>query len=91
MKNNEKRWSDQPDEVLQGQVVLNTLYKDRAVEVRSCPDGTYYVTTGNLFGSQTVACRTVEQLLAVLQLASDAKGGKPVSVPSGVRLLDGRS
>jgi hypothetical protein len=53
-----KHWDDQPDEVEGHTVVFRAFIYSHIVEVRSASNGGphFYVTGGNLFGSQTVRC-----------------------------------
>ena len=91
-----KTWTDQPDEVLEAETVLGsftvvTTQPDGAnatVEVRRKSTGypnrpyDYYVSFGGLFGSQTIVCKTAEQVLACL-----CNVGPDRTLPNGVRIL----
>lgn len=73
----EKTWTDQPDEVERAEVLLTFHANGRTIEVRrqdEVPDPAYYVSTGGLFGSQTVKCPFEDTLWAVLREAQKAPG-----------------
>lgn len=79
-----RNWSDQPVELEGAEVVLSTYMDFPAVGGHGVEilhrDGAWYLTTGNLFGSQTVKCTSAENLLRCLNLALHAKKDAPVSV-----------
>lgn len=63
-----KTWTDQPDIVADATVHLTFSHAHRAevYELRATADGrVWYVTVGNLFGSQTVACPSAPRAMAV--------------------------
>jgi hypothetical protein len=79
-------WTDQP-KTLDGLVVLfRTFVKGRIIEVRR---GTncYYVTTGNLFGSQTIRAASAEAAFTVMHLAASFDDGQPMDLPDDCKLV----
>lgn len=82
MENDNRTWTDQPD-VVAGLPVSASLYlRSRSVEIRKAAGGAYYVTQGNLFGSETLFCKDADAMLRALQVIGHA-GDKPVEVPQG--------
>lgn len=83
-----KRWTDQPDDVKNYPVVLH-FFCERSIEVRKVErrDFAYYVTTGNLFGSQTLRVRDEGTLFAVLQIATGKKD-KAQDLPPGAEVME---
>ncbi len=89
---NQKRWEDQPDACLSMPTVL--FFKaERLVEVRAGDPPSephlareYLVTTGNLFGSQTLRTWGEDKLFEVLSIASSGK--KTSSLPSNVEIVE---
>lgn len=84
----DKKWHDQPDCVLEADDVCSVSVGELIVEVRKERSGTYLVTTGTLFGSQTIRCENVDAVFAVIQIANDGKRKGGVDVPEGCELLD---
>lgn len=82
---NKKTWSDQPDVVLDAPIVLSFSLEDRHLEIRKSGDH-YYVTSGNIFGSQTVLAKDEAALWAVLRIATSK--GTGASLPDGARILE---
>lgn len=83
----DKTWSDQPDDVIGLRVMASVLVNHRRFEVRRAPNGEYYITTGNLFGSQTVRCEHADAAWAVLHEAS--KSTNLHTIPPGVTIMRG--
>lgn len=93
-----KTWTDQPDEVEHaikiGSFTIEAHDERRVshraqVELRtrtpmeSPQVAVYYVTAGNLFGSQTVKCESAVVVLTVL-----CNMGKNTSLPKGAELME---
>jgi hypothetical protein len=92
-----KTWTDQPDDVLEAETMLGSFKivmskveaSNATVEIRrkatAYPNRPYdyLVSFGTLFGSQTLQCKSAEQVLAVLCCQ-----GTDRSLPLGVALLD---
>ena len=87
-------WNDQPPIVSDMEILVSLYIGDkpgRIVEVRSAngwvQGGTqaYFVTVGNLFGSQTVRCENANLVFKVMKMA---KSRKKQDLPTGVTLLD---
>lgn len=83
----EKTWEDQPDEVVNHRVLFSGhVGGGRQVEVRRNRGGPYYITAGNLFGSQTVRCFEEELAWQVVDIATrDKPAQKP---PVGVEIVE---
>lgn len=94
MKDTKKRWKSQPD-VVEGCEILCYFHHERLsarIEVRKGRehDGEpFYVTSGNLFGSQTVRVESAEDALRLIDLM-DRKGanGHPMDLPAGCTLVE---
>lgn len=94
----QKTWLDQPDEVMNAAIKLHFHTGEHSVEVRALeePDvynephiqRTFYVTTGTLFGSQTIKVYGTEVLLSVLNLAAKTRRKEPAKLPANCELLD---
>lgn len=83
----EKKWTDQPDSVLDAKPILETFMNKRVVEVRKNRFGNpYLVTAGTLFGSQTLEVWDADDVLYLLDVISKAKGDA-ISLPKGARVL----
>jgi hypothetical protein len=77
----EKTWTDQPDVVEAATKVAGFMVGGRdaavVIEVRRDYHGAgYYVTAGNLFGSQTVRCRDAETALRAIEFIHTGGAGK---------------
>ena len=94
----EKTWTDQPDQVYAGSSVVkfSGMIQSHMVEVRHVhwqPAGTariaisWYITVGNLFGSETVCCANAAQVLDVLQLIQNKRGNGKMNLPTGAFLV----
>lgn len=83
-----KSWDDQPDEVVVAGVILRMTpsKSSHAIEVRH-GKGKYYVTNGNLFGSQTLVTEDPLLAFSVLQMIVRHKDGEQMKVPDGVELV----
>lgn len=90
-----KTWNDQPDQISNLPIAFDFYNGERHVEVRAGAEPEdpalelrcYYVSVGNLFGSQTVRLHGEDKLFEVLRLASSTKRGKKTDLPSGVKVL----
>jgi hypothetical protein len=69
-------------------VLLRAHAKSFFYEVRSEGHGWYYVTIGNLFGSQTVECASAEVTFEVLNIALNRKGNESLKLPLGAEIVD---
>jgi hypothetical protein len=89
-----KSWNDQPDICEQAEIMWSVLLEKHArrIEIRALPAPddpslflrTYLVTTGNLWGSQTVRVHGEDKLFEVLRLTNK----KNATPPTGVEVLD---
>jgi hypothetical protein len=86
----EKSWTDQPNEVENCKIIGEFQIKDKVVQIRSIPQDSpvpmnskYYVTIGNLFGSETILCATAD--LALYLICNLKKGLK---LPDGCKLVE---
>jgi len=86
----EKTWTDQPDDCERGEKLVHGSSRDGAWEIRHEPSGKCYVTHGNLFGSETVACASLYVACRVLDLfLNHPRAAKvpPPKLPTGATLL----
>ena len=81
-------WTDQP-EILEGtEVVARFSVRDGdSAEFRKV-DGTYYLTVGGLFGSQTIRCDDLEWGVKMLERIGKASSGNPINI--GDKLIENR-
>lgn len=78
-------WTDQPPCLTDARVIFNGSVGERHAEVRLGKDGTFYVTQGNLFGSQTLRCDGPEAAFAAIGvIASECKSTQP---PEGCKVM----
>lgn len=96
-----KTWDDQPDEVMNarpiGTVWVHHGQHESAVEIRrkdtevGAPPASaiFYLTAGNLFGSETVRCEGANTAMTVLGMMGNEKTKKPMDLPGGAKLLEG--
>lgn len=96
-----KNWDDQPDEVAEWPVLtsfhIKGLERGVSIEVRMGPnDGrinkSFYITHGNLFGSQTIHAEDGDAAFRIIGQIVDAankmkESDKPLPVPKGCVLL----
>lgn len=84
----EKRWVDQPDCVEGARVLLHQYVGEaQSVEIRR-KDDMYFLSVGNLFGSQTVLCPSSESTFECLDLVSRAALNKQtITVPRSCTLI----
>jgi len=61
-----RRWKDQPAEVAAADQLFSAFVYGSIIAAALAPNGTYYVTVGTLFGSQTVRCEDARTALVVL-------------------------
>lgn len=90
LESHEKQWTDQPDCVLGCVIYLNIYVGDRGVEVRKDENNDcWYLTAGNLFGSQTLRAANCETVLrAVHWIGNKRVRDKTVwGVPAGCELV----
>lgn len=74
-------WSDQPKIVTSAKPILTINVETRIVEVRR-QGGTFYVSLGNLFGSQTVKTDYIDKAFHLVELAAKLKN-KDLQLPEG--------
>ncbi len=85
---NPRNWTDQPEELEEAELVLSTSIEFPAVDsleirVRINTEklgSTWYLTTGNLFSSQTVKCASAADLIFALAAALTAQKDEPVNI-----------
>lgn len=83
----ERSWDDQPAAVEGVPIVAEFFAEGTAIEVRYLAGGRWFVSAGNLFGSQTIEC--VSAAVALLVIGSALKKSKqPRELPDGARLLE---
>jgi len=88
----EKTWTDQPAAVLQAEPVASVRVGGaRRIEIRAESAGSYLLTIGTLFGSQTLRCpdaRAAFRMLGRAAELSEQKKVEPEKPPAGCVLLD---
>lgn len=88
MKDHSRRWLDQPIIVENAPIKISAFVKGRILELRSDGQSRHFVTTGNLFGSQTIACDSLEDAVSAYGIAAEAPEGGQMSLPKGCHLVD---
>ena len=87
-----KTWTDQPAVVEQAEPVASIRVGGaRRVEIRAETAGSYLLTIGTLFGSQTLRCpdaRAAFRMLGRAAELSEKRDVKPEKPPAGCVLLD---
>jgi hypothetical protein len=92
----EATWTDQPETVAQSRKLASFMVGGRdqsvIIEVRRDWHGAgYYVTAGNLFGSQTVQCQSVEATFRAIEFIHNGGAGKKGRpLPEGVVMCEGK-
>ena len=77
-------WTDQPAVLETAEPLLTLNIESNMVQIRKAADR-YYVTHGNLFGSQTMQMATSGLVFRVLELAIKSRNRKAsVKMPEGV-------
>lgn len=79
---NGKSWTNQPDCVEGCDILFSTSVKDIVLEVRRAAFGTYYLTAGTLWNSQTILCPNAELVLVVMNAVVNNRKDKPVKLPA---------
>jgi len=92
----EATWTDQPETVAQSRKLASFMVgrNDHSVvvEVREDPTVGYYVTAGNLFGSQTVWCLKPEAAFRAIEFIHNGGAGKKGRpLPEGVVMYEGKA
>ncbi len=88
MSGDARTWYDQPLVCEACKIVCSIPTSRGRVEVRVIPaGGSYYVTCGSLFGSQTVYCDDVHAMMRVLNEATNKSKGQ-LDLPPGVRIVE---
>ena len=89
-----KTWEDQPDEVRNADILATVRAgrQDMITEIRGCEhrppaSRVYYLTTGTLFGSQTIRCNGEDVLWTTIRRMEKRKP----QVPNGAVLLKNHS
>ncbi len=88
MSGDARTWNDQPLVCEACKIVCSIPTSRGRVEVRVIPaGGSYYLTCGSLFGSQTIYCDNVQAMIAALNVSCNTRKGQ-VSIPAGCRLVE---
>ena len=82
-----RSWNDQPIEVEDVPIKVSVFHNDRIIELRSNGQDKHFVTTGNLFGSQTVVCETLLDAVDAFGIAAKTPKSGQASLPKGCRVL----
>jgi hypothetical protein len=73
-------WNDQPSIVTQAKPIFSFNAESRMIEVRrNGPD--FFISIGNLFGSQTLTTTDIDTLFHLLESAAKARHGKKIACP----------
>jgi hypothetical protein len=82
-------WTDQPIEVADGLIVCRFFANSQTFEVRKAKGGVWYLTVGNLFGSQTLKCYAPEVVFDAIDAGTSVsvKEGRSVGLPAGAELI----
>jgi len=83
---NIRTWNDQPAEVEDGLTVCRFYANSWTFEVRKAKGDVWYLTVGNLFGSQTLKCHAPEVVFDAIDREIGAVGRK-VGLPVGAELI----
>src|SRR5262245_10381605 len=84
-------WTDQPAILDALNVVASISLREIVAEIRESEKkpGTFYLTAGTLFGSETVYCLDWRTLLITLDRVSHKRSSdKPMTLPPGATLID---
>lgn len=84
-----RHWTDQPEILDQAEIIVGRIPVADAhgIEVRKL-GVRWFVTHGNLFGSQTVECDSPVTVLRLIETAMRRRSGaEPVDPPKGVTLM----
>jgi hypothetical protein len=82
------KWTDQPEVILKAEQIFHSYHDCRTVvgyRIRKVDGDEWYISTGNLFGSQTISCDSIESYLVALELAVNAK--KEATLPKGCVII----
>jgi hypothetical protein len=85
-----RNWKDQPAVLEKGEKILSIFMKDciEAVQIKEGPDAGFFVTVGNLFGSQTIKVTSANDVIAMLQMVYDRQSGaKSRDIPDGWKVI----
>jgi hypothetical protein len=82
-----KDWTDQPDEITHATKLLHIGLSGGkgSLAVYVTTDNEYYVTLGDLFGSQTLMVDTAHNVLNLITVMYDARNAK---VPTYATLME---
>lgn len=85
---NKLSWTDQPKVLENTETTFNGRVGEYYVEVRrekKLSDPIWYVTQGNLWGSQTLKCEDVDSVFRALSVIAE---NRKVNVPRGCTLME---
>jgi len=88
-----KNWTDQPDEVTRAEPICSMFLKmpGISVEVRRIDYETaYFLTTGNLFGSQTIKAPDANTVFRILDKIAHMSNGATLEIEKfpGVEIME---
>ena len=86
-----RHWTDQPAMLEDLPVLHHFRAGDHVIDIFKKSDTEWYITAGNLFGSQTVRCPSAEKVLECLALSERRNKANVPKVPEGCELLDNAS
>ncbi len=82
-------WTDQPA-VCEGWPVVFRVHADgKITEVRSCRGGSYFLTFGTLFGSQTFKAANADVAFRLMHTVLHLGDKELRKLPSGVEFIEG--
>ena len=78
-----RQWTDQPS-VIEGATIFYGRVGERLVQViqSDVVKDQFFVTTGNLFGSQTITVQKANNVLRILELIANSVENKQIELPS---------
>jgi hypothetical protein len=82
-----RSWNDQPAEVSAAARLCSFSMEGVQIEIRHSTTTPWYVTAGNLFGSQTLRCEGAECALRAVEALKLRHRDRPVQLPPGCVLL----
>jgi hypothetical protein len=81
-------WTDQPA-VIENAELVTSFVAGKAIYIYRNGD-TYFLSHGNLFGSQTIETNSTEALLKAIGLVVNAKSGDQAKAPEGCTIIPNR-
>lgn len=80
-------WSDQPNEIERSELLCSLLFGGTLARIYIGDRGTYLVSAGNLFGSQTVRVPGSTAAFAALEAISKRRDDEQAKLPGGWEIV----